>query len=148
MDKKKPEITPLLPRSVARDFNLKIFPNMAEVKATAFSHDGEFTPIINDDGWCILKAKIDDKKLISPLSMTLVDCGFSVTLPKGHELHFRPLRDWPVLITDGTDKSHSEVRIQVNILNLSNNTYYLNYGDSFGEVCIRPITNIPIYLET
>lgn len=154
-DPQKPVVkcTPKLPKSLARNYSLNTFVNTLEKIAAVSVKDDRFKPVVNEEGWCGLRASlllppracefID----LSPHTMEVIDCGFEIDIPVGYELQFHPLYGSKLLLTDATNHDFQQRRVRVNVINYSSSSVCIRHGDRIGEMCVRPIGNIPILVE-
>ena len=117
-------VKPKLPKSLAREYNLKTFIEEMDMPAMAVWYDAKFRPTFNEERWCAIHANLvgspphNECLEVPAHSMQEVECGFDIMIPPGHELHFRPVRGSKWLLQDASNINFRQRRVRVNIVNL------------------------------
>ena len=79
--------------------------------------------------------------------MELVDCGFDITVPEGYEIQVRNTKLSRFFVTNGTDYEGNPRRMRLTLINFNMAGVGVHHGDVIGEMCVRPMNNIPIMVE-
>ena len=147
-DKPAVKCVPMPPKSLAREYSLNTFiKQMDNTVARAASDDPDFNPKVSKDGWCQLRAYIPSNAkaiILCAHDSELVDCGFEITIPEGHEIQVRNVNPSRFLITNGTQCEGNPQRVRMNLINFGMSVISIHHGAVIGEMCVRPTNNLPI----
>jgi dUTP pyrophosphatase len=153
MSKKKGEITPILPKPLTRDF----VDRTNHIPVAIMADAPEFIPQYKTSGaaCCDLYANLEpdgrgDKRLtLAPGYTALVDCGFSMALPKGFEAQIRSrsgVSTKGIIVTNaaeeeegGTIDDDYRLRIKVILTNVSRSLVTFEHMDRIAQMSLRPV---------
>lgn len=154
MAKKKGTCTPVIPTPTAKTYTQK---QSFRVKTPIVADSPEFIPEYKTKGaaCCDLKANIlpdlnGNRMLrLMPGHTELVDCGFSIALPPGHEAQIRAKSGWAakgVIVTNATEEQEGgtidddyRLRIKVILTNVGKNILNINYMDRIAQMAVKPV---------
>ena len=97
-----------------------------------------------------IAAYIEKDIIINPGEKALVSSGFSLSIPRGHEVQIRPRsglaakKGITVLNTPGTIDSDYRGEIKVILINLSKNEFTVKNGDRIAQMVVCPIEQVGV----
>ncbi len=151
--KKKGTVTPVLPTPTAKSYTAK---QSHRVKTPIVADSPEFIPQYKTKGaaCCDLHANLpldlNGQRLLRlmPGHTELVDCGFSIALPAGHEAQIRAKSGWAakgVICTNATEEQEGgtidddyRLRLKVILTNVGKNIIVINHLDRIAQMAVRP----------
>ena len=156
MAKKKGTVSAVLPNpgSVAIQAMQRI---AKQVKTKIVPDSDDFIPEYKTKGaaCCDLRANIPTDEQgnrivrLLPDSTLLVDCGFSMALPPGHEAQVRAKSGWAskgLIVTNATDEQEGgtidddyRLRVKVIVTNIGRNILTINHLDRIAQMAVRPV---------
>ena len=151
--KKKGTITPVIPTPTAKSYAEK---QTHRVPTSIVADLPEFIPEYKTKGaaCCDLKANIvpdiNGTRILRlmPGHTQLIDCGFSMALPAGHEAQIRAKSGWAVkgiIVTNATEEQEGgtidedyRLRIKVILTNAGKQIVNVNHMDRVAQMAVRP----------
>jgi dUTP pyrophosphatase len=152
MSKKKGEITPIIPKPANREY----VERTKRVLTPIVADSPEFIPQYKTKGsaCCDLRANLppdprgERKLTIAPGYTELVDCGFSIALPKGYEAQIRArsgLAAKGLICTNATEEQEGgtidddyRLRLKVILSNVGRSIITIEHMDRIAQMSVRP----------
>jgi dUTP pyrophosphatase len=97
-----------------------------------------------------IAACIEKDIIINPGEKALISSGFSLSIPRGHEVQIRPRsglaakKGITVLNTPGTIDSDYRGEIKVILINLSKNEFTVKNGDRIAQMVVCPVEQVSV----
>ncbi len=100
-----------------------------------------------------LHAAVEESLRLDPLQRALIPTGICLELPKGFEAQVRPRSGlaWrhglTLLNTPGTIDSDYRGEIQVLMVNLGEDPYWIRRGDRIAQLVVQPVVRVRLCVE-
>jgi len=97
-----------------------------------------------------IAAHINESIVINPGERALVPTGFSLAIPKGHEVQIRPRsglaakKSITVLNTPGTIDADYRGEIKVILINLGKDKFIVENGERIAQIVVCPIAQVQL----
>jgi len=97
-----------------------------------------------------ITAHINESIVINPGEKALVPTGFSLAIPKGHEVQIRPRsglaakKSITVLNTPGTIDADYRGEIKVILINLGKDKFIVENGERIAQIVVCPIAQVQL----
>lgn len=131
IEKPSPSVAPKIASTPAKNYSR---PEISKVSVFLEADDQDFVPSSNgSDGSALIFANIPGGTLVMPRgASSVVDCGFTITLPTGYRCRVSSCT--PGMLLDTVDSK----RFKVNVINLGDETI-LNDRETIGRLWVEPV---------